>query len=341
MKKLFAFTLSAAIAVSACAFGGCSSGDIGVIDGNYSEANAVQLEEALAKIDTNNPFVETTDKENCYGFKFNAAFNGSYEMNQLMSTSFSTVVDYKLSLDSSGAYPDLAGSGKLTSDNKSTLTVGGTSVTQESKYDVSVYNDYDYVYLNVTAGEVGKFKISFYDLINGMLVGYNEDIDENLPEEGDTETPPEDLTIAGILDKLETAGVKTYLDTSDGVKVKISITQDSVDKLIDEVIDSMEGEITEESSTEIKALLSSLKFNSMKFDIYLAFSSEGKFLKFGTDMDIDFSLDASSLSPSESISIGEMRIVLKGGMMIEMFNRIVTIPEGIADDPSYIEMNGI
>ena len=315
MKKLLTVTVAALLAVSVCAFTACTDKNtkesVGVIKGNYKEVEAAQLQTVLETVENNT-------ESNLSGLEFTADLSLSYGVANVMSVSADASLAYKLAMTVSEEEIDVAGSGEGKLNYKSeTAIADGSKTTVETPYDFKIYNDCDYMYLDVSKGTDQKLKIGLDEIFDRVI--------DYIP--GDDEG--EETSVAEMLGTLSEAGVKTYLDNTDGIKIKLSITKDCFDKVLENVIDSTDGVIPDEIAGMITAFTSSLEFTALKFDMYFAFDNAGTFLQFATDIDIALTVDASAMG------MGEISLSVKGGFSVKAYSGTVTLPEGIAEDDKY------
>lgn len=322
MKKLLNITLAALLAVSVCAFCACQGVDkeLDLSKGNYVEVEAAQLQTVVEKVDGNT-------QDDMSGIELSADFNLSFGLAGMMTVNADGSLGYKLAVsDIEGA--TLAGMGECKLNYKSETAIPNSNdkTTDEASYQVSLLNDSQYIYLDISNETAGKLKINLADIIGG---------NDYIPEVGSGE---ESLSLAETLQMLSESGVKIYLDNSDVIKIKLSFTEESVGKLFETLMKMINGMVPDEAVEMIEALVSSLKFSSFKNDIYFAFDNNGKFLQYTEDMDIAFTADLSSLMPS-GYNISEISVSIKGGFTLKAYNGKVTLPEGLSEDKTYTEYN--
>lgn len=350
MKKTALILTGAILAGAIFPLAGCGGdgGSVGKVNGNFKEeATQEQVAQSLSKVNLEESF----DMVNGFGFELKADVD--FSMNMKATAGEETLSDsqasggvnaeYKFTFAMAENAPVIAGAGKLGVDVKSSGTAGGTSGDSQTKIDLSVYNDSDYVYLNGALSgdksETAKIKYSIADLI-GEIGGSGNvtppevlppvEEDPNAPGEetpdlpgntGDTDVS-ESETITGGIDlstaiaTLQAKGFKVYIDDAKGVKMKISADENLIKSIIGETDLPVDGD--------------KLAFTASTFDLYFVFNEDGKFTQFGLDVNIAASVNVSTVTVSQSTSF-----TLKGGISLKTYAGKVTLPGGIATDESY------
>lgn len=329
MKKLITVAASAALVISMAGLTACA-GSEGVIKGNYKEPTSEEFTNAVGTIDSNKMFGDTTAEDYKLGLEFATKFNADISLGSLMSLNGTTEAGYKFTMDKKGNYLG-SGSFSMNAEAKSE-TATGTS-NDKSKVSAKIYNDSAYVYASATGIEENKetkVKLDINKLIESIgVMSYAEISNDTITEGGNTETEitPEAPELS--LEMLKELKINVGLDSSDGVKLKLSVTQDTVWTLLTE-------ELGEETVTVVKEAVT---FNAFTFDAYLAIDKDGLFTQASLDFDIDVKADLAKISaliPSAQAAAapaltGEASVKLDGYILLKSFNGTVTLPEGISD----------
>lgn len=339
MKKIIAVSLSAMLAVSLFAFTACNGKDeLGVVEGNYKEATAEEIKSALEGVDADKLFGDTSADDYNFGIQLTAQTNAEISIGDSYSVKENASANAQLALSLSEDNICLLGSGSasLQSEMKS------TGMTVSMNYNADAYVDNDYVYVSATVQQTTqKIKINIEELINYVLDGGDSFLpDEGGAEDGSGEYPDVDfgnMSFDEYLETLEQLHVKTYLDTSKGLKVKISFTEESVTALIDLIlaeITAEEGENSEYAET-VTAVFETLEFSEMQLDYYLALDEDGTFSEYAIDMNIAFTLDAPAFGATAGMPTGTISANLNCAASLKAYNGTITLPEGLAEDDSY------
>lgn len=334
MKKVLAALAASAVAVSMLAFAGCGDKeDNGSIKGDYVEKTPEQMEEIIDKIDPDKVF-----SEDIAGFGLKVNLEAGASMGSDLNFSGKVNAEYKYLMSESG----IAGSGNATV--KFNYNGYGEKWDDESEDYVSVpvsysgdlkgtlYNDSQYAYGTVTGkfngndlknedGSDMKAKVNFMELI-GSVTGSGSVSGVSSLLEG----APEGMDIATLLQMADTFGIKVTVDDSNGIKFKLSASQETVwavvafaagDKLSADMLTVIQSKVT---------------FNKFQFDAYLSLDKDGVFSAASVVVDIDAKVSKELLNSEADLSVNA-----KGSIELTVNTASVTLPAGIATDESYFD----
>lgn len=326
MKKIIAVLASAVLATSAFAFAACGGND-GVVEGNYTEPTAEQLSTAVAEVETDKVFTALS------GVELSANLNASYSADAA-SNSASLKLGYKVVFGDE----KIAGRGDLSM--KSDMTSGGNK--SSSEYSATIYNDASFAYaelkgLPATVAPDGalKAKLDYMSLIDDIIGELPLAIEEgtitspDTPDTGASDTDvdtsvTEEFDLEAVLDMLVENKVKVGLDTTDGFKLKISVTEETIWTLI----------AKEMPEAQVTAMKEAVTFNKSVLDIYFALDASGAFKQFSVNIDIDVFGDGSKMGQQGN----NLTLKAKGYFAVKAFSGDVTLPEGLATDATYLDV---
>ncbi len=327
MKKFLAIAASAVLATSAFAFAACGGDNGGVVNGDYKEPTSTELSTAIADVDTEKVFEELT------GFELDVNLSGSYSANGT-SADGSAKLGYKLVLTEEA----IAGKGDVSL--KYNMTSGGT--TTNGDYSATIYNDEDYAYAEIkglpaTIAPEGAFKakLEYMSLVEDIIGQLPIAADTgsisspNLPDDSDSdtvETVPGDSKLAEALEMLAEYKVKVGLDATNGFKLKISFTEESLWAIIES-----ESRMPDE---QIEQMKEAITFNKFVVDIYFALDAEGGFKQFSVNMDIDIFGDGAKLGKAGQ----NLTLKVNGYIALKAFGGDVALPGNIAEDVTYLDV---
>lgn len=342
MKKFIAAVMSLMLAVTACAFSACESDEnIGVVEGNYVETDAAGLAEAVKSVDGG--LVDETAQ----GFGFDLSTKTSLALSVPDGVDMTASLDfgYKFNADLSGDALALLGSG----NGKLNYSLKSGNVEETGSYGADILNDSAYIYLNLNGDENTKCKINVAKLIEESMQGALPDLGGSslpdgglLPDLGETGLPDESLTpdlsqisLPEIIAEMEELGIKSYVDTSAGLKIKISFTAEAVKKALTEIVNVISVELPEETAAVVKSMLALVKFDTVKMDYYFAFDEDGRFVQFGEDIDIAVTVQAPAL-PGQTAD--PVTLSFKSGGYFKAYAGEVKLPAGLAEDTAYTDL---
>lgn len=324
-------------ALTAC---GKDGGSVGKVDGNFKkEATAQEIQNALSSIDTENAFGtgDTVALQMLAELEVSTKADGN-------SNTIEMTLDYTLQgpksvigaaaptaaeINPEFAWMDYAaavleqfvskGSFNLTSKQ----TVSGQTVT--SSIGANIYQDATSLYLDLNMNGVSqKGKISIADLLalidesmksespdDGSNVDSDADSDAALPTDSDDTDVTESETDVNVAwSSMLLSSFKPYIDDSNGLKIKFE----------------GDSQIILDAFAEAEMPIDASALKSSVFDIYLAFDENGLFTQLGVDLNIQVNADGTQMT-------------VKGGMALKPYSGTVTLPLGIAIDPTYIPIS--
>ena len=328
MKKLAVAFAASAVAVSMLAFAGCGEPqpDKGAIKGNYEEKTPEQTTEILGNVNTDKIFNDETDAVN---IGINVDLNGAFNYGEMLNANGALKLDYKMSASADS----LAGTGTMALNASFMSMFSGEKQEQKIDFSGTASNDAQWIY---AASDDNKIKINLEDIAN--IIGNNDGIIISPASFYEAEDA---INVSQILAMAQQFGVKIAIDNSEGVKIKMSVTEETVWKVI-ETVGAEEG-LTGEMITRIKGFVT---FNSFKFDVYFAIDSEGAFSGASVVMDIDVKVDGNILSmfapgsPSptaQGVKVPDITAKVNGYVEIYAHNETVNI-DSVTGDTSYIDM---
>ena len=360
MKKVFAVFAAAAVAVSMLAFTGCGESVAennpdnsvhipdtgredeknpgvssppfeesftpdtaeppvvdGVIQGNYREVNAMQLAAVLGRINVNK-------LKEVSGLAFETGISGSALIGDTVSVDTSFVLDYKIGLSADGIAG--AGTASIKADySHSDYPDKAVSVDLNG----SLYNDLGFVYASA-AGNIA-----------GTVLTGDERVKVNLQEileafkDSDVPSTPSwgfdigsFVNIANLIANTSAFGVKVYVDTDDGIKFKLSATEQTVWAAI---ISANGDKLTE---PKLETLKDGVLINSFKYDIYFAIDERGVFSRASVVSDIDVTVDfgaAGDKITEDGEILPAFTVNFKGFSTVYAFDGEVILPDTVTD----------
>ena len=363
MKRVFATLAAAAMSLSVLAFAGCEGstadentqntdsvytpdsgadkgGNVsdggatggkdktdnnGLTDGNYREVTPLQMAAIVSGINFNKV-------KEVSGLGITTELSGSVTMGDIVSASGSLVLDYKIGFGADGIAG--AGTAAVKADfSHSEYPDRAVSVDLTG----SIYNDIGFIYATATgdaAGEVlsgESVKVNLLDIL-GVLSETGED-SAQFPSLGFEIGGF--LNIANLLANSSAFGVKVYVDTDDGLKFKLSLTE----KTIWAAIAAADGSgIT---TGELDGLKDKIFFNSFRYDVYFALDGNGRFSRAGVVNDIEVTIDSGVFGnltdTADTSSLPAVTVKIKDLTEIYAFNGVITLPDSVTDG-SYIDM---
>ena len=333
MKKVFALLASLAVSASMFAFAGCDNPSEGgnLTDGNYTEKTPEEMEDIIENIDPDKVF--GGDKEGepnlNYGLKFN--LSGGYSMGSEMSSTISAIADLTLASVDDG----IIGAGSASYNSTSTMTFMDTVMTTSAKYDGKAYLENFVLYADakgtstsIAEGQTQKQEIDEKAKINLMEIAAAAGDMSPLPDEGLPQ-----MSIVELLTTAKQYGVSVAVDDKNGVKFKLSASEDTVWAIFENVSTIP---WTEEGIAEVKKAVT---FNKFQFDLYFALDKDGAFNGASAVVDIDVSVDTSVFAEMMEEEGSEATVItayVKGSVEIYKHDgKVIIIPAGLANDESY------
>ena len=325
MKKFLMTAACGLLAFSLSVFAACGDDTPkkGTVEGDFSqEATETEVTDAADALDSafeSGTLIGDVESED---WSFGAALSAEAEIKftvdgESSTTSFS--LDYKLT----GAPGE--------TDSLALAGAGSFSLKGEESADMSVYNDADNVYIDMSSAEGGaKIRMSWSALfetigsLGGSMLPAAMAADTQLPAESqpggsepgasDTATEEENW-FADLFLSLTEAGFKIYVDDSDGVKVKISAT--------DSVMAALAADLGSDTGA------AGLAFEEgAVLDAYIAMDKDGALSQVSAVVDI------SATMTMEGAAVG---FALSGNISVSSFDGKVELPSDLS---SYMDMSG-
>ncbi len=370
MRKCMAWLAAAALGgslllFSACGLVGGPVNNDGTISGNYRPATDIEFLQVVDSIRQDKVFGDVGADEWNFGLE--------YATDRLVSlrsgeTNWKEKENafYRLVLEKGEEEEALQmrGSGYDTSVRYAPAGVyadGGVQLYE----DESVCNDELYLYRDQAvrwqglpgAEEEGSLLreplgASSVDAVQGVLFGLPVRLMEDIvsvAKGGDAEgTLVSGMTWQDALllrEKLESYGITLEVDLSDGVKLRLSASEETVRLVLAGVIAAGVGE--EIADTEALAQALPVRFVQCSYDIYFAVDADGVFSGIGVRADIEAVIEgvsydlATGLPLEEDAEAGEIRLTVRGMERLSVYGGDVTLPDGLAGPaPSEEEETG-
>ena len=329
MKKVFALLAAGAVSMSMLAFAGCGDSSDGVIKGDYTEKTPEELESIIDGIDEDKIFGGNEEGAPNLNLGLKVNLSGSYSMGDMMSGSVSTDLNFKLASNENG----FVGTGSGSLKTSSTTSVEDVTMKTSAEYKGTAYLENYIAYLGATgtsttsaAGQNQKQEIDQKIKIN--LLEVIENIGGN---DGSVDAPsPDDsnLSVSDLLALAQQYGVKVTVDDKNGVKFKLSATEDTVWAVAGSFLDGDLADIKE-----------AVTINKFQFDLYFALDKDGAFSGASTVFDIDVKVDSSLFGMlfEESGEAPVLSVAVKGSVEIYTHKDKVSVPSGLAEDDKYFD----
>jgi lipoprotein len=319
MKKFLSLATALLLVGALAIFAGCGKGErSGVIKGNYTEPTKAELQSALDAIDTEKLLGDTEAEGWKTGMSLGA--NLSYEMSaagEKMSMSFD--LSHKISAESAQDALDLKGEGSL--------ALQTNLAGEQEKYTVKTYNDMKNIYLDASAHANGenqnaKVRISIADIFDGygdmLPIEPVGPTDAALPTDADA-----------LLKELADSGFTLAMDTSDGIKIKLTANE----SVFTEILEGVNGSLP---STGIPATGEYFSFSKDSYmEFYLHVGADGLLKKVTARMDLDGAFDFSGLGDAAAEALGKMTMRIKGAFELEIGEVSVSMPSDLSDYQAY------
>lgn len=339
MKKALSLVTALLLVFALAMFAACSGNDpadTGKIEGDYKEATAAELTTALASVEADKLFGDTEAEDWKFGVNANANFSvngkmGAAEMN------ISTELSYLLNIANGENDLAMKGSAGAKFTAKIDKDFMGTPEAVDVTVDAKAYNDNEYVYVDATGKMAGeddqniKGKMSLEDVM-GMVGDYlpmtaDEDVDGGM-EEGSS------FDLASIAAMAEELGFKIALDTSDGVKIRLTADKEVFDTIVEMVMAQM-GVLTEEGDEE--EIASPIEFTKAVFELYIQIDKNGQFVAVASNFDIAVSVDPAMMTMQDAAADDSTKLTLgvSGVLSVQVSSKTVSLP---SDLDSYTDL---
>lgn len=327
--KLFTGVTALLIAFSLCSLTACSDNNTenGVIEGNYAETTTEELNATLSEINTDNIFGDATAADYKFGLELSAALETKADLGSNGNSSASLSAGYKILTDGDG----VKGAGNVSLSYKSVAE----GLQTEGNYSVTAYNDATNLYIGVDLGEDsdGNFnaKLNYFEIIEYIMsIDYIPAMPfgffaTDASQDTATDQPQE------IISALNEMGISLYLDDTDGVKIKLSASEQTFWSIL-----SASGEVPSEM---IEVLGEAVTINSFKLDYYFALDNAGVFNAASVVTDVNIQIDTGKLSGLDIAETDTLSFEANGYVKIAANpDASPEIPEGIENDVNYIDI---
>ena len=337
--KIIMGVTALAMAFSACALSACGGNKEpdGTIDGNYKVATAEEVSTALSTVNSETLLGDTTAEGYKFGIDFSSKLNLSVST-EGQSTSFSMNAGYKMLATADESALSYKGTGSLSMNGSNTAN----DKTTTGEMSLNLWQDDATLYANLTGKssedaeeQTKKIKLDASKLISSLLPSGGADVtDPTIPggdvtnpdlPEGEVTTPDlSSLDLVTVVNMLNGMGATTSLDTTNGIKLKISINQDVVNNLIAEMMGATAEQVT--------GLVS---FAKCSLDFYVAIDSNGMLSAASIVADVEATVNTPVFETATSAST----IKINGYLYFAVDSSVnPEIPASLKDDKSYIDM---
>ncbi len=370
MKKVIAVLAASAVAVSMFAFAGCKDNDDkktdnGAIPGDYVEKTPDEMGGILDDFFGNQggdetPVIPATSS----GMGIKVKLNESLYCEGLMDIASSVSAEFKEKITETG----FVGAGSATvkahvksMDFNTDGSAASTAMTDKYAIDVTAtaYNDSSFIYGGAT-GSVGTVsqttgKFETMTLPEGMKAKLN--LVKLMEALGGGSTGPEISTpasaifetndafdMAALLAMADQFSVKISADLSDGMKIKISATDETIWKIAT-VAFIEQGATEAEASAKVAKIKGYVSVNKFTLDVYAAFDSSKTLTAASVVIDCDVKADMKIMNefmPNGTAAVADQKLPdismkVAGSVEIYSHNDNVELPANIATDASYAD----
>ena len=370
MKKVIAVLAASAVAVSMFAFAGCKDNDdkktdSGAIPGDYVEKTPDEMGGILDDFFGNQggdetPVIPATSS----GMGIKVKLNESLYCEGLMDMASSVSAEFKEKITETG----FVGAGSATvkahvksMDFNTDGSAASTAMTDKYAIDVTAtaYNDSSFIYGGAT-GSVGTVsqttgKFETMTLPEGMKAKLN--LVKLMEALGGGSTGPEISTpasaifetndafdMAALLAMADQFSVKISADLSDGMKIKISATDETIWKIAT-VAFIEQGATEAEASAKVAKIKGYVSVNKFTLDVYAAFDSSKTLTAASVVIDCDVKADMKIMNefmPNGTAAVADQQLPdismkVAGSVEIYSHNDNVELPANIATDASYAD----
>lgn len=327
MKKLIAVAAGAllcgAFALSAC--GG--KNPEGQIEGKYVEVTGAALTEKLKDVTAEKLFGDASSKNWEFGFEFTSALDLETDVNtadadkteRLLKLDLEEKSNLKTVLTSTEAQTKLGGL-SLKAQNTNTLKGKlwksdrlGIAEDKEFEYSINLHADDEYLYFQIPDVSdlplpfevaAGKFKTPIEYVFSAVAGALPNSLAKAAEGDG-----------SAAADLLEEYNLKAYVDESDGLKIKISATEQSLYSALEKF-----ANLPEERAKSFAT------FNSFAVDLYFETAENGKFERAGIVADINGSLNVAAGALADGLPALNGTVNFKADMALKRFSGKINLP---------------
>lgn len=331
MKKFLTLSAALLLSIAFAMFAGCSTAlERGRIEGNYKAPTQEELMTALSTMEGDSMFGDPQQADWEFGVKTGVNFNLKITLDDsAFTTNIKVTLEEKFSKGETG--PNLLGKGNLSYQMKMPAELTNQATDIELK--ANLYNDSSYLYLDASAksgkdSQEMKVKTDLSAILDGMLTGETEFSPMSIASEtGYQESASATVGFSAdeLLEFATEWNMQFGLDTSDGVKLRLTGTQETYAKILNQIMEDVLG-----SSLDMSDLIS---LSDTVFELYLQADKDGNFVAAAANLKLKGSAEIPAMSANaETSSLG---VDIGGAFYIENKASNFSIPQGIADDPSY------
>ena len=336
--KIIMGVTALAMAFSACALSACSGNKEpdGTIDGNYKVATAEEVNTALSAVKSETLLGDTTAEDYKFGIDFSSKLNLSMST-EGQSTSFSMNAGYKMLATAGESALSYKGAGNLSMNGSNTAN----DKTTTSEIALNLWQDDATLYANLTGKssedaeeQTQKIKLDASKLISSLLPSGGADVtdptipgsDVTNPDLPEVEVTTPDLSsyLVTVVNMLNEMDATTSLDTTNGIKLKISINQDVVNNLIAGMMGGTPEQVT--------GLVS---FTKCSLDFYVAIDSKGMLSAASIVADVDATVNM----PVSETATSTSTIKLNGYLYFDVDSTVnPEVPTSLKTDDTYFDI---
>lgn len=323
MKKILALAVSVLMFGSLMLFTACGEENIGKMSGNFkkeatAEEFAVAAERMQDAAEQDKVLGGDLESENwTFGLDSRAKLTVKTTVNDTES-SVKLDAGYKISFTNEKAEDKITT--KITGAGDVSYNEGGSKSDEKS---FKFYNDSEFAYIDMSSVTEGmKIKMELKNVLSMLMLfansssGLSVSMSVNDGESAADAEMSATVEIQEVFSTLVSAGCKVYIDDSNGLKIKISVTAEALTQLLSEAFADMEIPVPYSVSAAAKC------------DLYFALDKEDKFAQVSADFDISLA-GAATGGSAESASV-----TLKGGFYVKAYTGTVALP---ADIDTYSE----
>ncbi|MGN0812097.1 MAG: hypothetical protein ACI4MQ_01120 [Candidatus Coproplasma sp.] len=339
-NKIIMGITALAVAFSACAFTACSSEPTdGSIKGNYKEATAEEVNSALSTVNQETLFGDTTAENYKFGIELSSSFNASVT-GATGTSSIKLSTGYEMLATKGESNLTYKGEGSFTMNAENT-PAEGEKTTNELALNLWQDDAMTYAKLTMTSSEdkegeepqPTKIKFDVSELVSSLIPsGDSSTTVPSLPEgielpEGTTTPDLSSLDLVSAVNALNEMGATVSMDTTNGIKLKISITEEVVNNLIVTMMGA--------TADQVSDLVS---FSKCSLDFYLAINKNGMLSATSIVADVDAAINI----PTSQTTVSTTTLKLNGYLYFAV-NANVTpeVPESLKTDLTYFDMTNM
>lgn len=370
LKKVFAAFAVAAMSLSTLAFTGCDPFDLGLgndnnpdnaqgevnnpdtgddknnpeapkdeVKGNYVEVKAEDFPKLIGNVDFTKIFGDLSVAGASLNLGVKADFTSSCVAENIMEATASLGFDYKFNASESAML------GKGTATLNAEYKTPQTNEKQTLSFEGSAYNTFDSEtgWIYASSKDAGNVKINLAEIVDSFG-GISA-----LPSPSSLYAV-DGTNVAAFVDMAHSLSIKIGVDVTDGIKLKISLTEESIWGGLALGL-HQQGATPEDIAITIAEAMKYVKFNAFKFDLYFALDKDGKFAGASVVTDIDVKINSAIISavqppvapadeagaPAASQTF-DISLKLKGSVEVYVHNEKIEIPSSLATDASYTDL---